>query len=291
LRFRATDIPGEYIIHCHMLRHEDHGMMSSFYVCDNATTGGVGASTGCPVRSWTATTTTSSSTSSSSTTATGTSSSASSSTGSSSSCNGGYYLSSGSCVQCAVGKYNSVRTASVCSDCAVGKYNPSLAQVQCRSCLAGTYQASTGSTVCTSCAAGTYQASTAQSYCSDCAFGTTSAAGASTCSALAVIGNSTASDQGLQARQRILRIVAFLPLMIVGIALCIGLPYIIRYRQIKKAWPPCCEKKKKKGHHHAVHTHGPHLTTGKHTHEAHGKHETKPVFAIQASNYNLTYVE
>src|SRR5690606_28115821 len=39
IRFRASDFPGETILHCHFLRHEDLGMMSSFYVCDPNVTG------------------------------------------------------------------------------------------------------------------------------------------------------------------------------------------------------------------------------------------------------------
>eukprot|EP00930_Biecheleria_cincta_P044254 TRINITY_DN30382_c0_g1_i1.p1 TRINITY_DN30382_c0_g1~~TRINITY_DN30382_c0_g1_i1.p1 ORF type:complete len:1734 (+),score=270.87 TRINITY_DN30382_c0_g1_i1:59-5260(+) len=32
LRFVAADLPGEIILHCHILRHEDTGMMDSFYI-------------------------------------------------------------------------------------------------------------------------------------------------------------------------------------------------------------------------------------------------------------------
>jgi hypothetical protein len=39
VRFRAADFPGETILHCHLLRHEDLGMMSSFYVCDPSVEG------------------------------------------------------------------------------------------------------------------------------------------------------------------------------------------------------------------------------------------------------------
>jgi len=34
VRFAASHFAGETVIHCHVLRHEDIGMMSSFYVCD-----------------------------------------------------------------------------------------------------------------------------------------------------------------------------------------------------------------------------------------------------------------
>lgn len=34
IRFAASRFPGETILHCHVLRHEDVGMMSSVYVCD-----------------------------------------------------------------------------------------------------------------------------------------------------------------------------------------------------------------------------------------------------------------
>lgn len=34
IRFVAADFVGETVLHCHFLRHEDLGMMSSFYVCD-----------------------------------------------------------------------------------------------------------------------------------------------------------------------------------------------------------------------------------------------------------------
>jgi len=39
VRFTASRHCGENVLHCHVLRHEDHGMMSSFYVCDPAVDG------------------------------------------------------------------------------------------------------------------------------------------------------------------------------------------------------------------------------------------------------------
>ena len=34
VRFAASRHVGEQVMHCHVLRHEDRGMMSSLYVCD-----------------------------------------------------------------------------------------------------------------------------------------------------------------------------------------------------------------------------------------------------------------
>lgn len=39
VRFRVIDEPGEVVFHCHTTRHEDHGMMASFYVCDDQVDG------------------------------------------------------------------------------------------------------------------------------------------------------------------------------------------------------------------------------------------------------------
>lgn len=40
VRFRATDFPGETMLHCHFLRHEDLGMMDSILVMDGYRSGG-----------------------------------------------------------------------------------------------------------------------------------------------------------------------------------------------------------------------------------------------------------
>lgn len=39
VRFRVMADAGEVVLHCHTTRHEDHGMMTSFYACDNRTEG------------------------------------------------------------------------------------------------------------------------------------------------------------------------------------------------------------------------------------------------------------
>jgi hypothetical protein len=41
VRFRPLSLPGEVVLHCHYLRHEDIGMMSSVYICDGSGTNGV----------------------------------------------------------------------------------------------------------------------------------------------------------------------------------------------------------------------------------------------------------
>jgi len=47
VRFTPWDYPGETVLHCHNLRHEDLGMMTTVYFCDPTTTGGLPAY-GCP---------------------------------------------------------------------------------------------------------------------------------------------------------------------------------------------------------------------------------------------------
>ena len=71
IRFKAAAFPGETMLHCHFLRHEDLGMMSSFYVCDPDVAGH------CPAALDNTVVKSSTATSSSTGTSTGTSSSSS----------------------------------------------------------------------------------------------------------------------------------------------------------------------------------------------------------------------
>jgi hypothetical protein len=99
-------------------------------------------------------------------------------------CGPGKYQLTSSCVDCALGYYQTGSGRSACDACGAGSYQALPAQPACTACGGGTYQSLSGQINCTLCEAGLYQSLTGKTLCGACDAGTyQSLTGKSACGA------------------------------------------------------------------------------------------------------------